>query len=96
VFVVDAYTRRLFRRLGLTPPKDGYDAWQSLFTSGLPPDAAMFNEYHALIVRHGKEVCRREPLCERCALLDICVTGRARTGGTPATNAPGRASVQAR
>lgn len=75
VFVVDAYTRRLFSRLGLAAARDDYQGWQELLTAHLPRDAALFNEYHALIVRHGKEVCRRRPLCPICPLLDICPTG---------------------
>lgn len=75
VFVIDAYTRRLFSRLGMTPGRDSYGSWQSLFMGNLEADAALFNEYHALIVRHGKEVCRRQPRCEVCPLLEGCPTG---------------------
>jgi endonuclease III related protein len=75
-FVIDAYTRRIFSRLGLTPADDTYGAWQRLFTRELPPDAALFNEYHALIVEHAKRTCRTVPLCQRCVLLDVCATGR--------------------
>jgi endonuclease-3 related protein len=77
VFVIDAYTRRVFSRLGMTPSRDSYDSWQALFMENLEADAALFNEYHALIVRHGKEVCRRQPRCEVCPLLEGCPTGRA-------------------
>ncbi len=82
IFVVDAYTRRLFPRLELAPTSRGdtYEAWQRLFMDALPPDAPLFNEYHALIVRHGKEVCRRRPLCAGCALLSVCPTGRSEVG----------------
>jgi endonuclease III related protein len=79
-FVIDAYTQRIFSRLGLTPADDTYDAWQRLFTRELPPDAALFNEYHALIVEHAKRVCRTVPLCQRCVLLDVCPAGRAASG----------------
>ena len=72
MFVIDAYTRRTFSRLGLAPDADTYDAWQRRFMDALPPDAALFNEYHALIVRHGKDICRKQPLCARCPLLEIC------------------------
>ncbi len=78
LFVVDAYTRRLFSRLGLSPPRDTYDAWQRLFMDALPPEAPLFNEYHALIVAHGKRLCRRRPLCADCPLLAVCPTGQAR------------------
>jgi endonuclease-3 related protein len=74
-FVIDAYTRRIFTRLGVRPEQDTYDGWRSFFMDPLPADAAMFNEYHALIVRHGKDACRKVPLCSRCVLRDVCATG---------------------
>ena len=78
VFVIDTYTRRLFPRLGVAPDRDTYDAWQALFEANLEPDAALFNEYHALIVRHGKERCRRRPVCDGCPLMAVCPVGQAR------------------
>ena len=77
-FVVDAYTRRTFSRLGFRPGRDTYDAWQRLFEESLPRDAALFGEYHALIVEHAKDACRAEPLCDRCALAEVCETGLGR------------------
>jgi endonuclease-3 related protein len=74
--VIDAYTQRIFSRLGATAERDTYDSWQATFMRALPPDAALFNEYHALIVEHGKRTCRPTPLCERCVLLDVCPIGR--------------------
>jgi endonuclease-3 related protein len=76
IFVIDAYTRRVLSRLGLRPRRDDYASWQRLFMAALPQEAPLFNEYHALIVRHGKELCRRQPLCLSCPLLDICPTGK--------------------
>jgi len=72
VFVIDAYTRRLFSRLGLLDGKLGYEALRRHFETGLPAEVALFNEYHALIVRHAKEVCRKRPLCAACPLADTC------------------------
>jgi endonuclease-3 related protein len=72
VFVIDAYTRRILSRIGLVPEKDSYGGYQAFFMEHLPPDAAMFNEYHALLVRLGKDFCRRRPLCPQCYLSDIC------------------------
>lgn len=68
VFVIDAYTRRFIDRRGLSPPHDTYAAYQKMFMSNLPADAMLFNEYHALIVRLAKDVCRRTPVCEKCFL----------------------------
>lgn len=78
VFVVDAYTRRILNRLGMTPEKDTYDDFQRLFMRFLRHDARLFNEYHALLVRLGKTACRRMPLCEDCPLFDICLHNKAR------------------
>ena len=80
VFQIDAYTVRIFRRLGLGPERDGYDAWQRWFQKALPPDTDTYRRYHALIVLHGKQTCRPSPRCERCCLLDVCPTGRERLG----------------
>jgi endonuclease-3 related protein len=80
VFVVDAYTRRLFTRLGFTLP-DEYDDITRLFTRALPRDAALYNEYHALIVTHSKERCKKlKPECEGCPLSKECVFNRIAAG----------------
>jgi endonuclease-3 related protein len=72
VFVIDAYTRRIMGRLGLTPESDSYSAFQRLFAENLPHEEGLFNEYHALLVRHAKEVCRKSPRCPLCCLRSIC------------------------
>jgi len=72
IFVIDAYTRRILSRLGLAPSSDSYGAFQALFAQDLPADEGLFNEYHALLVRHGKEICRRVPQCPRCCLRALC------------------------
>jgi endonuclease-3 related protein len=71
-FVIDAYTRRILGRLGLAPEQDSYDAYQRLFMQNLTADVPLFNEYHALLVRLAKETCRKNPVCYRCCLGDIC------------------------
>jgi endonuclease III related protein len=72
-FVVDAYTRRLFSRLGLVGESAGYEELRALFMNALPHDRALFNEYHALIVEHCKRHCRKKPLCEGCPLKGLCL-----------------------
>ena len=72
IFVIDAYTRRIVNRLGFAPAENSYRAYQSLFMTNLPPETGLFNEYHALLVRLGKEVCRPRPRCGECALIEIC------------------------
>ena len=75
-FVIDAYTRRLISRLGIAPDSEAYSAYQKLFSDNLPQDTAMSAEYHALIVQHCKEACRKTPVCEGCCLRSVCPTGR--------------------
>ncbi|MBM3157227.1 MAG: hypothetical protein FJ004_08070 [Chloroflexi bacterium] len=72
IFVIDAYTRRIISRLGLHPVSEDYSSYQALFMENLPADEKMFNEYHALFVRHGKEVCKKKPLCSNCCLRQLC------------------------
>ena len=71
-FVIDAYTRRILERLDVNEGAENYAEYQQLFHDALPADAKLFNEYHALLVRHGKDVCRPTPLCDRCCLREIC------------------------
>jgi len=71
-FVVDAYTKRLFSRLGLVGPTAGYDQLRDLFMANLPAEVELFNEYHALIVEHCKVRCRTKPICGECVLRFRC------------------------
>ncbi len=72
VFVIDAYTRRIFARLGHIRGDEGYETLRHLFENALGPDVPAFNEYHALIVAHGKDVCRVQPRCSECCLIRLC------------------------
>ena len=78
VFVIDAYTRRILGRLSMAPAKDAYGNFQWMFMRHLRHDVRFFNEYHALLVRLGKTVCRKLPLCQECPLFDICLHNSAR------------------
>jgi endonuclease-3 related protein len=72
LFVIDAYTRRVFTRLGFIRGHESYDALQGYFMDELPRDAALFNDYHAQVVTLAKDVCRPRPLCDRCPLDPMC------------------------
>jgi endonuclease-3 related protein len=78
VFVVDAYTRRVFTRLGLLRGGESYSEIQRFFEDGLPRDAGLYNDYHAQVVRLGKDVCRSRPRCPECPLADLCPSFRGR------------------
>jgi endonuclease III related protein len=77
VFVVDAYTKRIFSRVGIIDENYSYDDIQKKFTdeySGMEKNKKIiiFNEYHALIVKHAKEYCRKKPVCKGCPVSETC------------------------
>lgn len=68
-FVVDAYTYRILSRHSLIVEDAGYDEIQELFVGALSEDVRLYNEYHALLVKLGKEFCRKsKPACAACPL----------------------------
>lgn len=71
VFVIDAYTRRILHRHGLLAAPLPYEALRALFERHLPPDVALFQEFHGLIVFTGKDFCKRRPKCEGCPLQPL-------------------------
>lgn len=70
VFVVDAYTKRVLNRIGFK--EKTYEEFQELFMSSLPNNEKLFNECHALIVELGKNICKKQPLCEKCPINSFC------------------------
>ena len=74
-FVVDTYTYRLLGRLGWFSGKYHYGKLQEIFMDNLPHDCQLFNQFHALIVRHGARICQKAPQCEKCVLRNQCPTG---------------------
>ncbi len=69
IFVVDAYTHRIFSRHNFLDEETDYLTIQEQFMGSLPSDAQLLNEYHALIVKLGKDFCKKKnPLCETCPL----------------------------
>jgi endonuclease-3 related protein len=75
LFVVDAYTRRVFSRLGWLRGDESYADVQRFLMDRLPAESALFQDYHAQIVRLAKDVCRPVPRCEACALDPVCASG---------------------
>jgi len=90
VFVIDAYTRRLFSRLEIVDGTEHYDSMRQYIEAALhkesqarehdtadnkkrePGLAGLYNEYHALIVNHAKNVCRKRPICQNCCFRNLC------------------------
>lgn len=73
VFVVDAYTHRIFQRLGYFGEKAKYREMQEFFMKHLPPDVSLYNDYHAQIDALGHNIClKNKPRCRECPLADIC------------------------
>jgi endonuclease-3 related protein len=72
IFVVDAYTKRILLRHHFVGEDAGYDKIQNLFMKNLKSGVKLFNEYHALLVKLGKEFClKNKPKCDICPLKEI-------------------------
>lgn len=71
VFVVDAYTWRIMNRHQLIDSDIEYEEMRSLFEYNLARDEKLFNEYHALLVRLGKEHCKTKANCSGCPLRHL-------------------------
>jgi endonuclease-3 related protein len=75
-FVVDAFARRIFSRLGWVPAGNSYEDWRRYFMSRFPARADLCGEYHALLVRHAHECCLPAPRCDGCVLRGRCAFSR--------------------
>jgi endonuclease-3 related protein len=72
-FVVDAYTKRIFSRLGYVKEDISYEGLKEFSEKNLPRDVKIYNEFHALLVRLGKEHCKKsKPVCTECPLTKEC------------------------
>jgi len=67
-FVVDAYTFRILSRHNLIPDPCSYEELRQFFMDRLPPEVLLYQEFHALLVRLGKDFCRPQPRCAGCPL----------------------------
>ncbi len=76
IFVVDTYTARVLKRHGWIDFDADYFAIQTCFHDQLPLDTELFNEYHALLVKVGKEHCGPRPRCEGCPLASLLPHGQ--------------------
>ncbi|MDD4203104.1 MAG: endonuclease III domain-containing protein [Candidatus Omnitrophica bacterium] len=73
IFVIDAYTKRMLTRFSLIEDDQNYANVQKLFMDNLESNTALFNEYHALIIKLAKDFCKaRRPFCEKCPLRQSC------------------------
>jgi len=71
IFVVDAYTKRIFSRHNLIPVGASYSEVQAFLMDNLPRDVALYNEFHALVVHLGKTFCKAKPDCETCPIKGV-------------------------
>lgn len=71
-FVIDAYTKRIFSRIGIIDITIKYEDVKQIFEKNLKKDFKIYQEYHALIVEHAKRYCQNKPLCNNCIIKDDC------------------------
>jgi len=74
-FVIDAYTMRIYSRIGIINKKDKYNQVRQLFMDNISKDIELYKIYHALIVTNAKEACKVKPLCTKCPLKALCKFG---------------------
>ncbi|HPY96390.1 MAG TPA: endonuclease [Candidatus Cloacimonadota bacterium] len=74
-FVIDAYTMRIYSRIGIINKKDKYNQVRQLFMDNISKDIELYKKYHALIVTNAKEACKVKPLCTKCPLKALCKFG---------------------
>lgn len=72
-FVIDAYTKRIFYRLGYVEMGIAYKTMQEWFMEHLSPDTQLYNQYHALLDAVGSHYCSsKSPQCSSCPLERVC------------------------
>jgi len=74
-FVVDAYTRRVYGRLGVLEGRERYGEIKRMFEESLPQETRLFQLYHAFIVEHCKSHCLSrldKSRCNDCVLQGMC------------------------
>ncbi|WAA08546.1 endonuclease III domain-containing protein [Fervidibacillus albus] len=71
VFIADRYARTIFQRIGIHVPRT-YDGLRKQVENHFPKDANLLNEFHALLVTHGKTYCKKTPICDYCPLRTMC------------------------
>lgn len=71
VFVIDAYTKRILTRHNIIKHNATYHEIQDLFMKNLPRTVKLFNEYHALLVKTGKDYCKKTAECNTCPIKEM-------------------------
>jgi len=71
-FVIDAYTIRIFSRMGLCLDKVTYHELQDWFMQYLEPDVTLYSEFHALLIKLAKTTCLKKPKCTICPVQEFC------------------------
>ena len=75
VFPLDTHIFRVLRRVGLIPQKCTDQRAHSIM-NGLVPKGKFYS-FHVNLIRHGRALCRpRNPLCERCPIVEYCDYGQ--------------------
>jgi endonuclease-3 len=75
VFPLDTHIFRILRRVGLVPTSCTDARAHSLMNELVPE--GKFYSFHVNLIRHGRKLCRpRDPLCERCPVVEYCDYGQ--------------------
>lgn len=83
-FVADSYARRFLRRYGFLEDVT-YQKAKDFFETHLPADVKVYRRSHALLVEHGKALCRSVPFCQGCLLQKECKSANQSLSERPRT-----------
>ena len=73
MFIIDKYTRRFLKRLGLSFAGDAER--RAFFRETLPDDAEIAGYLHWLLLEHCIQCRRSTPLCPGCPFAHSCRKG---------------------
>ncbi len=77
IFPLDTHIFRVMRRVGLVPQKCSDSRAHDILDKIVP--IGKFYSLHVNLIRLGRKICRpKEPLCERCPIVEYCDYGSGR------------------
>lgn len=77
IFPLDTHIFRVLRRVGIVPQKCSDERAHEILDAVVPE--GKFYSLHVNLIRLGRKICRpKEPLCERCPVVEYCDYGQSR------------------
>ena len=72
IFVIDAYTKRIVKRIFGHASELEYEELQDTIQKEIKPDAKEYKKFHGELVELAKNNCKKEPICANCPIRKNC------------------------